>query len=289
MSARSNPASGTPATGRRARVCVASDSPGVWSMATEALARPIEGLTVEPYRLQDMRAVFQHKGPPPDLLLADLTGPFDDGLAASKQGRALLARQPSVVLCNPAQQAVMRDLLFEGVLSDFFAIGGAVDPAYLDVILWRILRQVASRGVPAPGRAAAPAKGKTGGTANFAGKRALVIDDDLPSLTLASDYLEVAGFEVLTASTVAAACLHHRSRKLDVVLLDLFMAGVSGARAVRMVREHFAPSTMPIVVTSAYSDVDLVKACIKEGISAYLVKPIRKTVLLDKLDTLLPR
>lgn len=267
------------------RVWVATDSPGTWGLVRESVSVPVEGVEVAPRRHKDLRAVLQDPGPPPDLLIADLTGPFDDGLATSAQGRALLSRQPSIVLCNQAHQDTMRNLVFSGVIADFYPMGGPMEPAYLQVEVWRALRQAADRA----GRRPAAGAPETRGDKAFAGRRALVIDDDLPSLTLATDYLEVAGFEVHAAGTVAAACLHHRAREFDVILLDLFMPGVSGARAIRMVREHFTPEGLPIIVTSAYSDVSLVRACIKEGISAYLVKPIRKNVLMEKLDGLLPK
>ncbi len=62
---------------------------------------------------------------------------------------------------------------------------------------------------------------------------------------------------------------------------------MSGPRVVRMIREHFCQNNLPIVVVSAYSDVQIVRACIKEGISDFLLKPLRRNTLFTRLAPLL--
>src|SRR5438034_1009282 len=72
----------------------------------------------------------------------------------------------------------------------------------------------------------------------------LVVDDEPKIVQLARDYLEHAGFGVLTAGDGASALQAARVRQLDLVVLDLGLPGVDGLEVMRTIR---AAGSTPVV------------------------------------------
>ena len=76
-------------------------------------------------------------------------------------------------------------------------------------------------------------------------KTILVVDDEPKIATLARDYLEHAGFAVLTANDGPSALTTIRQRRPDLVVLDLGLPGLDGLDVTRELRRD---STIPIVM-----------------------------------------
>ena len=79
----------------------------------------------------------------------------------------------------------------------------------------------------------------------------LVVEDEPQIAALVRDYLEHAGFAVLTASDGAAGLTFARTRRPDAVVLDLGLPMVDGLDVIRTLRRD---STVPIVVLTARGD-----------------------------------
>jgi signal transduction histidine kinase/DNA-binding response OmpR family regulator len=79
----------------------------------------------------------------------------------------------------------------------------------------------------------------------------LVVDDERANRDWLSGILEPAGFDVISASGGAQAIELARSRKPDLVLLDLMMPEVSGFDVVEALRADPATRQMPIMVLTA--------------------------------------
>src|ERR1700752_4186066 len=98
----------------------------------------------------------------------------------------------------------------------------------------------------------------------------LVVDDEPKIVQLARDYLEHAGFGVLTAGDGPSALHAARVRQPDLVVLDLGLPGVDGLEVLRTLR---ASSQMPVVVLTA-RDTELDKLLgLELGADDYLTKP----------------
>ena len=82
-------------------------------------------------------------------------------------------------------------------------------------------------------------------------KTILVVDDEQKIATLARDYLEHAGFAVLTANDGPSALTTIRQRRPDLVVLDLGLPGLDGLDVTRELRRD---STIPIVMLTARDD-----------------------------------
>ena len=101
-------------------------------------------------------------------------------------------------------------------------------------------------------------------------KTILVVDDEPAIVQLARDYLEHAGFAVLTAADGTTALATIRQRQPDLIVLDLGLPGTDGLDVTRAVRRD---STTPIVMLTARDD-ELDKLLgLELGADDYLTKP----------------
>ena len=117
-------------------------------------------------------------------------------------------------------------------------------------------------------------------------KTILVVDDEPKIATLARDYLEHAGFAVLTAADGPSALTTVRQRRPDLVVLDLGLPGLDGLDVTRELRRA---STIPIVMLTARDD-ELDKLLgLELGADDYLTKPFSPRELVARVRAVLRR
>jgi len=117
-------------------------------------------------------------------------------------------------------------------------------------------------------------------------KTILVVDDEPKIVTLARDYLEHAGFAVLTAADGHGALASIRQRRPDLVILDLGLPGLDGLDVTRELRRD---STIPIVMLTARDD-ELDKLLgLELGADDYLTKPFSPRELVARVRAVLRR
>ena len=114
----------------------------------------------------------------------------------------------------------------------------------------------------------------------------LVVDDEPRIVELARDYLEHAGFRVLTASDGQAALASARRDRPDLVVLDLGLPGLDGLDVTRELRRD---GSMPIVMVTARDDeVDKLLG-LELGADDYLTKPFSPRELVARVKAVLRR
>jgi len=114
----------------------------------------------------------------------------------------------------------------------------------------------------------------------------LIVDDEPKIVALARDYLEHAGFAVLAAGDGAAALQSVRTRRPDLVVLDLGLPGMDGLDVARAVRRD---SDLPIVMLTARDDeLDRVLG-LELGADDYLTKPFSPRELVARVRAVLRR
>ncbi len=117
-------------------------------------------------------------------------------------------------------------------------------------------------------------------------RRIVIVDDDailLQTLEIfLKDHYDVAAFE-----EVEAAIEYIKSNKVDLVFLDIRMPEISGIVAFDMIRESKAGGQLPIIFISGYSDKRTVIECIEKGASNYLLKPVKKELLIETIEATL--
>ena len=109
----------------------------------------------------------------------------------------------------------------------------------------------------------------------------LLVDDDESLLKLLTIRLMANNYEVTTASSASQALGELQQTQFDVVLTDLRMDDIDGMQLAEQIHIHY-PS-MPVVMMTAHGSIpDAVKAT-KQGVFAFLTKPIDKDELIDTL------
>src|SRR5918995_629762 len=81
--------------------------------------------------------------------------------------------------------------------------------------------------------------------------RILVVDDEPKIVRLVADYLQAAGFTVVTAGSGDAALMRARTEVPDLVVLDLGLPGLDGLDVTRTLRRN---GEVPIIMLTARSD-----------------------------------
>jgi two-component system alkaline phosphatase synthesis response regulator PhoP len=114
----------------------------------------------------------------------------------------------------------------------------------------------------------------------------LIVDDEPRIVEVARDYLEHAGFAVLTAADGPSALKIARSRKPDVIVLDLGLPGLDGLDVARTLRHE---SSVPIVMLTARDDeLDRVLG-LEIGADDYVTKPFSPRELVARIRAILRR
>jgi DNA-binding response OmpR family regulator len=114
----------------------------------------------------------------------------------------------------------------------------------------------------------------------------LVVDDEPKIVQLARDYLEHAGFAVVTAADGQTALEVVRSQHPSLVVLDLGLPGLDGLEVTRRLRQA---GDLPIVMLTARDD-ELDKLLgLELGADDYLTKPFSPRELVARVRAVLRR
>jgi CheY-like chemotaxis protein len=105
----------------------------------------------------------------------------------------------------------------------------------------------------------------------------LLIDDSVLVLRIASAYLS-ADYEVITASSGEEALGKAVAERPALILMDLHMAGVTGAEAADWLRQDERTSRIPVVMMTTASEVALLPAHLDR-----LTKPFDRQTVLAKI------
>jgi two-component system chemotaxis response regulator CheY len=117
---------------------------------------------------------------------------------------------------------------------------------------------------------------------------ALIVDDsDAMRKQLAYALQRIGGVSTVEATDGADAWRKLSSAPFDIVLTDINMPLLDGLKLVALVRASGAHQRVPIVViTTEGAEADRRRA-ISLGASAYLVKPVQATQVVDAVRALL--
>ncbi len=111
----------------------------------------------------------------------------------------------------------------------------------------------------------------------------LVVDDNTANRDLLSRRLERKGFRVIPAEDGQRALDILATSKVDLVLLDVMMPGLTGLEVLRKVRETHSPSALPVVMVTARTESEDVVEALELGANDYVTKPIDFPVVLARV------
>lgn len=111
----------------------------------------------------------------------------------------------------------------------------------------------------------------------------IVIADDEPIIRMdLKRMLEDCSYEVVAeASDGQKAVDAARNYKPDVVIMDIRMPEMDGIDAAKIIT---AEKIAPVLLLTAYSQLDLVSRAKEAGISSYLVKPFKESDLMPQIE-----
>lgn len=114
--------------------------------------------------------------------------------------------------------------------------------------------------------------------------RVLVVEDDEGVASALAELLGQTGAVVVRAARGDDAL--HRVKGCDLVLLDLGLPDMDGLEVLRTLRRA---STVPVIIMTARDSDGAVVLGLRAGADDYLVKPVRKAVLLARIDAVMRR
>ncbi len=117
----------------------------------------------------------------------------------------------------------------------------------------------------------------------------LIVDDDPELIRLVGVTLQRAGYQPIAARNAEEALKKVRSEQPDLVILDVMIPGVSGIDICRRLRSQPQTLTLPIIMFSAHSQVDIKIESIEAGADDYLTKPINPKELVARVAGMLRR
>jgi signal transduction histidine kinase/CheY-like chemotaxis protein len=120
------------------------------------------------------------------------------------------------------------------------------------------------------------------GGANFAGRRVLVAEDNTLVRELLTAFLVENGAEVAVAADGPAALALARSRRPDVLLLDIALPGLDGIAVAEALRREPAPH-LRIIGLSAHAGAGDEARARAAGMDVFLAKPVSLARLADAI------
>ncbi|TSH92725.1 response regulator transcription factor [Verticiella sediminum] len=115
-----------------------------------------------------------------------------------------------------------------------------------------------------------------------------LLEDEPAHAALLRSAIESLGHDVIAYIDGSAMLRELQRRRLDALVIDWQVPGVSGIEVVRWVRRHFEQRVPVVFVTSRDTEEDIIEG-LDSGADDYLVKPFRRGELLARLRAVLRR
>ncbi len=117
----------------------------------------------------------------------------------------------------------------------------------------------------------------------------LVVDDEPGIVQIARDYLERAGFRVVTTGDGPSALRLARTERPALLVLDLMLPGMDGLDVTRALRQDPATRTLPIIMLTARVEESDRLIGLELGADDYITKPFSPRELVARVRAVLRR
>jgi CheY-like chemotaxis protein len=124
----------------------------------------------------------------------------------------------------------------------------------------------------------------------LAGKKILLVDDDVRNIFAMTSVLERHKMEVLPAETgMDALDILEKNPQVDAVLMDIMLPEMDGYETTRRIRQMPSGKELPIIALTAKAMKGDREKCLEAGASDYIAKPVDTEQLLSLLRVWLYR
>jgi len=115
----------------------------------------------------------------------------------------------------------------------------------------------------------------------------LIVDDSKAMRTLLTYYVEELHCETMAAEDGCAALeVLQRVRGFDLALVDWDMPRMNGLEFVKSVRANASYNELKLMMVTTQNSLDRVSAALEAGATDYLMKPVSRESLAEKLRVL---
>ena len=117
-------------------------------------------------------------------------------------------------------------------------------------------------------------------------KKILVVDNEPDIVDLTRTVLELGGYQVITAYSGEECMRLLEKEKVDLVLLDIMMPGMSGWDVFNRIKKKSTQIKVAFMSVLEISDKRK-QVLLDEGLADYIMKPFDKETLLNGVDKIL--
>ena len=118
----------------------------------------------------------------------------------------------------------------------------------------------------------------------------ILVVDDSPTIRMKLSFdLEEQGHSVVTARNGREALEMMQAQSFDLILLDILMPEMNGYDVLRHISQDSVLRAIPVIVISAFDEVQSLVKCIQMGAEDYLLKSLDPVLLKARIDASLAK
>ena len=116
----------------------------------------------------------------------------------------------------------------------------------------------------------------------------LLVEDDIMNREMIARYLEMSGYQIITAGDGANAVLLSRKAHPTLILMDMGLPILNGWQATHRIKTTPETRNIPIIALTAFAMAEDRAKCFAIGCDAFESKPVNFDRLLMTMEKLLP-
>ncbi|HEX8301002.1 response regulator [Sphingomonas sp.] len=119
----------------------------------------------------------------------------------------------------------------------------------------------------------------------------LFVEDDAMNRRVVKDMLRVVGANMEEAADAETGLRMIEDGTYNIILMDLRMPGMDGLTAIKHLRANTAAAkaTLPVIVVTADTAIDLREQCIQAGADEVILKPVAMGALLNAMGRMVAK
>ena len=114
-------------------------------------------------------------------------------------------------------------------------------------------------------------------------KLILIVEDEPKNMTLLRDLLQVSGYSTIEATDGKQGVELARSKKPDLILMDIIMPVMDGLKATRIIKADAVTKNIPMFALTSYAMKGDAERVLEAGCDGYLSKPFDIRELLKQV------